>query len=104
VSRTAVGGPLPLTVDFTPALSYLGDERALYALGCIGHGVSMTHQNALVLTDLLLQRRTENTACPFVNRQVIPWPPEPPRSLAARTMLASLRMQDSWHERWLPRA
>jgi glycine/D-amino acid oxidase-like deaminating enzyme len=97
------GGPFSVTLDFTPALGYLGDERAVYALGCIGHGVSMTHQNALVLTDLLLERRTENTACPFVNRRVIPWPPEPLRSLAARTVRAYLRMEDWWHERGLPR-
>ena len=97
------GGPFSVTLDLTPALGYLGDERAVYALGCIGHGVSMTHQNALVLTDLLLQRRTENTACPFVNRRVIPWPPEPLRSLAARTVRAYLRMEDWWHERGLPR-
>ena len=42
------GGPFSVTLDLTPALGYLGDERAVYALGCIGHGVSMTHQNALV--------------------------------------------------------
>jgi glycine/D-amino acid oxidase-like deaminating enzyme len=98
------GGPFSLTLDLTPVLGYLGDERAVYAVGCIGHGVSTTHQNALVLTDLLLERRTENTACPFVNRRVIPWPPEPLRSLAARTILACLKMEDWWRERGLPRA
>ena len=41
------GGPFSVTLDLTPALGYLGDDRAVYALGCIGHGVSMTHQNAL---------------------------------------------------------
>jgi hypothetical protein len=35
--------------------------------------------------------------------RVIPWPPEPLRSLAARTVRAYLRMEDWWHERGLPR-
>jgi glycine/D-amino acid oxidase-like deaminating enzyme len=93
------GGPFSVTLDLTPALGWLGDRRALYALGCIGHGVSMTHQNALTLVDLLLERQTENTACPFVNRRVLPWPPEPLRSLAARGVRAVLRAEDWWHER-----
>jgi glycine/D-amino acid oxidase-like deaminating enzyme len=93
------GGPFSVTVDLTPALGYLGDRRTVYALGCIGHGVSMTHQNALTLVDLLLERQSENTACPFVNRRVIPWPPEPLRSLAARGVRAYLRAEDWWHER-----
>ena len=93
------GGPFSVTLDLTPALGRLGDPRCVYALGCIGHGVSMTHQNALTLVDLLLERRTENTECPFVDRRVIPWPPEPLRSLAARAVRAYLRAEDWWHER-----
>jgi glycine/D-amino acid oxidase-like deaminating enzyme len=93
------GGPFSVTMDFAPALGFLGDRRAVYSLGCTGHGVSTAHQNALTLTDLLLERETENTACPFVNRAVIPWPPEPLRSLATRSVLASLRVEDWLHER-----
>lgn len=61
--------------------------------------LSMTHQNALTLVDLLLERRTENTECPFVDRRVIPWPPEPLRSLAARAVRGCLRPEGWWHER-----
>jgi glycine/D-amino acid oxidase-like deaminating enzyme len=93
------GGPFSVTLDLTPALGRLGDPRCVYALGCIGHGVAMTHQNALTLVDLLLERTSENTECPFVDRRVIPWPPEPLRSLAARTVRACLRAEDWWHER-----
>jgi glycine/D-amino acid oxidase-like deaminating enzyme len=96
------GGPFSVTVDLTPALGHLGDPRCVYALGCIGHGVAMTHQNALTLVDLLLERRTENTECPFVDRRVIPWPPEPLRSLAAHAVRAYLRAEDWWHERGAP--
>lgn len=93
------GGPFSVTMDLAPALGHLGDPRCVYALGCIGHGVSMTHQHARTIVDLLLERRTENTACPFVNRRVIPWPPEPLRSVAARAIRAYLRAEDWWHER-----
>jgi glycine/D-amino acid oxidase-like deaminating enzyme len=93
------GGPFSVTLDLTPALGYLGDQRALYSLGCVGHGVSTTHQNAITLVDLLLERQTENTACPFVNRKVIPWPPEPLRSAAAHAIRAYLRLEDWAYER-----
>ena len=97
------GGPFSVTLDLTPALGYAGDPRAVYSLGCIGHGVSMTHQNAMTLADLLLERHTENTACPFVNRRVIPWPPEPLRSAAAHAIRAYLQIEDWVYERKLPR-
>jgi glycine/D-amino acid oxidase-like deaminating enzyme len=93
------GGPFSVTLDLTPALGRLGDARCVYALGCIGHGVAMTHENARTLVDLLLERTTENTACPFVDRRVLPWPPEPLRSLAARAVRGYLRAEDWWHER-----
>jgi glycine/D-amino acid oxidase-like deaminating enzyme len=98
------GGPFSVTLDLTPALGYVGDEGAVYSLGCIGHGVSMTHQNALTLVDLLLERPAADAACPFVNRRVIPWPIEPLRSLAARGMRAYLQIEDAWYERGLPKA
>ena len=50
------GGPFSVTLDLNPAIGYVGDERAVYSLGCIGHGVSMTHLNAQTLRDLLLER------------------------------------------------
>lgn len=98
------GGPFSVTLDMTPALGCLGDQRTVYSVGCVGHGVSTTHQNARTLTDLLLERRTENTACPFVNRRVIPWPPEPLRSAAAYAIRAYLQAEDWAHERNMPDA
>ncbi len=98
------GGPFSVTMDLTPALGYLGDHCAVYSLGCIGHGVSMTHQNALTLVDLLFERETENTACPFVNRSVIPWPGEPLRFVAAQGIRSYLRLEDWYYQRGLPPA
>ncbi|HXM40895.1 MAG TPA: FAD-binding oxidoreductase [Bryobacteraceae bacterium] len=53
------GGPFSVTLDLTPALGYLGDRRAVYSLGCMGHGVSTTHQNAITLADLLRNARAK---------------------------------------------
>jgi glycine/D-amino acid oxidase-like deaminating enzyme len=93
------GGPFSVTMDLTPALGYLGDRRAVYSLGCIGHGVSTSHLNGLVLRDLLLEQSRAEPACPFVNRRVIPWPAEPFRIAAAAGLRAYLQVEDWLHER-----
>ena len=93
------GGPFSVTLDLTPALGYLGGHDVVYSLGCIGHGVSMSHLNAQTLRDLLLERQTDLVACPFVNRRVIPWPGEPIRITAAAAIRAYLHAEDRWHER-----
>lgn len=93
------GGPFSVTTDLTPAIGYLGDRQAVYSVGCIGHGVSMTHLNGQTIRDLLLERHTPLSDHFFVNRRVIPWPPEPIRlgtSLALRTYLD---LEDRFHER-----
>ena len=95
------GGPISVTTNLTPALGYLRGKRAVYSLGCIGHGVSASHLNAQVLRDLLLERRTELVDSPFVNRRVIPWPPEPLRITLALTIRSALELQDWMYERKL---
>jgi glycine/D-amino acid oxidase-like deaminating enzyme len=96
------GGPFSVTANLTPALGYLGDKRAVYSLGCIGHGVSLSHLNAHTLTDLLLGRKSDLTDCPFVNGRVIPWPPEPLRMAVAGALRGYLRAEDWAYERRLP--
>ncbi len=95
------GGPFSVTLDLTPALGYVGDPRAVYNFGCMGHGVSMMHLNACTLRDLLLEKQTDLTASPFVNRRVIHWPPEPIRLVAAQAIRAYLQLEDWWYEREL---
>jgi len=97
------GGPFSVTVNFTPSLGYLGDKRAVYSLGCIGHGVSLSHLNACTLRDLLLERQSELLDCPFVNRKVIPWPPEPLRMMTAKAIRGYLKVEDWFYERDLPK-
>ncbi len=92
------GGPFSVTANLTPAIGYLGDHRAAYALGCIGHGVSMSHLNEKVLRDMVLERKSE-LDCPFVDRTVIPWPPEPIRMAIATALVTYLRTEDWAYER-----
>lgn len=93
------GGPFSVTVNLSPALGYIGDKRAVYSVGCIGHGVSMSHRNGQALTDLILERESELLACPFINPTVIPWPPEPLRMLTAGALRGYLKLEDWWYER-----
>ena len=90
-----------MTVDLAPAVGYLGSRRAVYSLGCIGHGVSTSHLNAVTIRDLLLERQSDLLACPFVNRRLLPWPPEPLRFAAASAVRAYLRFEDWTYERRL---
>lgn len=96
------GGPFSVTVDLTPALGYVGDKRAVYSLGCIGHGVSMSHLNGQTIRDLILEKQTDLTDVFFVNRRVIPWPPEPLRLSLSLGIRAYLQIEDWANERGMP--
>lgn len=97
------GGPVSVPLDMAPALGFLGDERAIYSLGCVGHGVSMTHLNGRTLADLALERKTNLTDVWFVNRRMIPWPPEPIRMVASQAIRGYLRLEYSIFERAITR-
>jgi glycine/D-amino acid oxidase-like deaminating enzyme len=96
------GGPFSVTTNLTPALGYLGNRQAVYSLGCVGHGVSMSHLNACTLRDLILDRQTDLTDSPFVNQKYLPWPPEPLRMIAIGGMRGYLQLEDRIYERRLP--
>jgi hypothetical protein len=59
----------------------------------------MTHLNGRTLADLALERKTDLTDVWFVNRSVIPWPPEPIRMMASQVIRGYLRLEDSLFER-----
>ena len=72
------GGPVSVTLDMAPVIGYLGqDKKALFSLGCIGHGVSMTTTNGRAIAELICGQPSERTELFFIGRRVIPWPPEP---------------------------
>jgi glycine/D-amino acid oxidase-like deaminating enzyme len=99
------GGPFSVTVDLTPALGYLGGHHdAVYALGCMGHGVSMSYLNGLALTELLLgDTGGIASECPFVNRRLLPWPSEPVATLFKHATRDYLVAEDAVHEHLLAR-
>lgn len=97
------GGPFSVTADLTPALGYLGDKRAVYSLGCIGHGVAMTHLNGQTIRDLILERQTDLTDVFLVNRRLIPWPGEPARFGMSAVLRGYLQLEDWARERGMPR-
>ncbi len=88
------GGPVSITLDLAPAMGFVGDKNVVYSLGCMGHGVSLTHLNGRTLADLVFEKQTDLTDVFFVNRTTIPWPPEPIRTLASRAVLAAMNFQD----------
>jgi hypothetical protein len=58
----------------------------------------MTHLNAQTLRDLLLERKTDLAEGPFVERRVIPWPPEPFRTALGLALRSYLRIEDWAYE------
>ena len=94
------GGPVSVPLDFFPAMGYLGDDKRIaYSLGCIGHGVAMMNMAGQIMRDLVLERETELTNLFFVNRRVIPLPPEPLRFALEETIRQALKAQDAWEAR-----
>ena len=88
------GGPVSVPLDMAPALGYLGDRNVVYSLGCVGHGVSLTHLNGKTLSELLLGRRSELTDVFFVNRRTIPWPTGALRKLSIKAILGYMHWED----------
>ena len=94
------GGPVSVPLDFFPAMGYIGDDRRVsYALGCVGHGVAMMNMAGQIIRDLVLERDTEFTNLFFVNRRVVPLPPEPLRFAVGEGIRWALKAQDAWEAR-----
>lgn len=92
------GGPVSVTLDMTPAIGFLGDERVIYSIGCVGHGVSLTHLNGLTISELILGKKSDRTDVFFVNRKTIPWPPEPFRFVLTKAIKGVLDVQDKMYD------
>ncbi len=93
------GGPFSVTLDLVPALGYWKDERFVYNAGCIGHGVSLMPSNGRILAELALDKKSSLTDLWFVNRRVLPWPPEPLRFILSAVIRGILQAEDWWKER-----
>ncbi len=93
------GGPVSVTLEMVPVIGFLGDRRAVYSLGCLGHGVSLAQLNGQTIADLILERDSDLTDVWFVGRKTIPWPPEPLRFALAHAVRGYLRAEDWVKER-----
>jgi glycine/D-amino acid oxidase-like deaminating enzyme len=93
------GGAFSVTSDSTPQIGTLDGGGAVYSIGCTGHGVAMTHMNGRIIRDLVLGRKTDLTDLWFVNRRSFPIPPEPLRSIAVKTVMAAMKLDDWWCDR-----
>lgn len=89
------GGPVSVTLDMAPVIGYLGtDRRAVFSLGCIGHGVSMTTQNGRTIAELICGMDTERTRMFFVGRKTLPWPPEPLTYGLSQAVRGFMKLED----------
>ncbi|MGY3014853.1 glycine/D-amino acid oxidase-like deaminating enzyme [Pseudomonas sp. TE6283] len=95
------GGPVSVNADMVPEISFVGDERMIYAGGCFGHGVALSHLNGRTIADLLQGRRSELSDFWIVNRKAIPMPGNTLSCWAGRTARQALRAWDWWEERGL---
>lgn len=93
------GGAFSMSSNFTPQTGTLHGGGAVYSLGCTGHGVAHTQMNGQIIRDLILGRKTELTDLWFVNQRSLPIPPEPIRSIVARTVMATMALDDWWCDR-----
>ncbi len=94
------GGPVSVPLDFFPAIGYLGkDRRVAYSLGCAGHGVALMNMAGQIMRDLVLERESEFTELFFVNRRLIPLPPEPLRFALGEALRYVFKAQDAWEAR-----
>lgn len=93
------GGGFSVTANSTPQIGTMHDGAAVYSIGCTGHGVAMTHMNGRIIRDLVLGRRSELTELWFVDRRSMPLPPEPFRSIGAKTVTAAMKLDDWWCDR-----
>ncbi|MFT3732921.1 MAG: FAD-binding oxidoreductase [Hyphomicrobium sp.] len=93
------GGAFSVTPNSTPQVGTLDGGRAVYAIGCTGHGIALTLMNGRIIRDLVLDRKTELTDLWFVNRRSWPMPPEPVRSAAVKAVTTAMKFDDWWHDR-----
>jgi glycine/D-amino acid oxidase-like deaminating enzyme len=88
------GGPLGIARDWWATC---GLDRATglgWSGGYVGDGVGTSHLGGQTLADLVLDRATDLTTLPWVNRRSRRWEPEPLRWLGVNTGLTAMGAAD----------
>ncbi len=75
------GGPIGVSRDWRPSVTYSPETGMGWAGGYAGDGVAMTNLAGRTLADLILKRDTELVTLGWVNHAWRPWEPEPLRYL-----------------------
>lgn len=88
------GGPIASTTRLTPFFGTAYGEKLFYGLGYTGHGLGSTRVAGKILAHMALSRSSELFKLQLVERQPMPYPPEPLRSLAVNVVTGALRRVD----------
>jgi glycine/D-amino acid oxidase-like deaminating enzyme len=83
----AWGGPLAIARDWHPSVGLDRASGIAWAGGYVGDGVATTNLAGRTLSDLILGRKTDLTALPWVNHRSRRWEPEPLRWLGVNAGL-----------------
>ncbi len=95
----AWGGPVGMPRDWMPAISFDPHRGMAAARGYTGQGVATANLAGRILADLILERASDLTTLPPVNRRSPNWEPEPFRWLVVRGMQRAFAHIDRRMER-----
>ena len=90
----AWGGPLAIARDWHPSVGLDRATGIAWAGGYVGDGVATTNLAGRTLTDLILGRKSDLTALPWVNHRSRRWEPEPFRWLGVNAGLQLVATAD----------
>ena len=94
------GVPTSATLDTVPHIGAIGDgSRIVYSVGSMGRGTALATLSGLTISHMIAGAGAQETPPFFVNRRVIPLPPEPLRAPLAHGILGLMRAQDAYRER-----
>jgi len=94
------GGPLGISRDWHPSVGLDRATGMAWAGGYAGDGVAATNLAGRTLTDLVLGRRTDLTALPWVGHRSPAWEVEPLRWLGANAGLRAMSWADRAEDRY----
>jgi glycine/D-amino acid oxidase-like deaminating enzyme len=90
----AWGGPLGISRDWHPQVNLDRTSGLASAGGYVGDGVSTSYLAGITLASLILEKKNEFTALPFVDHQSRLWEREPIRWLAVNAGLFAMSLAD----------
>ncbi len=93
------GGPIGVPRDWHPSVLTGHNGATVWAGGYVGDGVAASHLAGRTAADLVLERRTERTALPWVGHRSPKWEPEPLRFIAVNAVTTGYAIADQEERR-----